>query len=128
MSSTFFANTLSSTSLTGAQDSSMITRNYRLVLNPSVFPRLGLITFKIGQHRKWLRVSSPLYPRVPLSTWCPNDSIVIREATPDLSTIFCSLQLSLSPSFSLSLSLSISSSSSLFSYHILIALEKEVKN
>jgi hypothetical protein len=38
--------------LWGVRNSGMITRNYRLLPDPSVFPRLGLITFKIGQHRR----------------------------------------------------------------------------
>lgn len=29
---------------------------------------------------KWFREPSPLYPKVPLSTRCPNDSVVIRGA------------------------------------------------
>jgi len=38
--------------LWGVRNSGMITRNYQLLPDPSVFPRLGLITFKIGQHRR----------------------------------------------------------------------------
>lgn len=58
---------------------------------------------------KWFREPSPLYPKVPLSTRCPNDSVVIRGAEIPLFS-------SLLPLLSIFLTNSSSSPSSSFLY------------
>lgn len=45
---------------------------------------------------KWVREPSPLYPKVPLSTRCPNDSVVIRGAEIPLFFVFTSASFHLS--------------------------------